>query len=109
MKKWNGMNLDVIRLYGCGDVHPELKRLSASQSGVLAEGAGNIVFGDDPSGFMCAEKGDGIILSVQVSTGEVKEVAFDIDDLFERYIFGKDVKEFGGEDWVEELLEAGVL
>ena len=109
LKKWNGMNLDVIRLYGCGNVHEELKRLSSCQTGALVELEGNIVFGDDPSGFMFAEKSDGKILSVQTSVGEIKEVAENLDDFFERLIFGKDAKEFGGEDWVEELVDAGLL
>jgi hypothetical protein len=109
LKKWNGVNLDVIRLYGCGSVHEEFKRLSTCQTGVLAESVGNIVFGDDPSGFMYAEKSDGKILSVQTSVGEIKEIAENLDDFFERFVFGKDAKEFGGEDWVKELMDAGMF
>lgn len=109
IKKWNGMNLDLIRIYGCGKVHPELNRLSERQSGVLSEGVGNIVFADDPAGFMYAEKNDGSILSVQVSTGEVRDVAKNIDDFFVRLVFGKDARDFGGDEWVEELVDAGIL
>ncbi len=109
LKKWNGMNLDVIRLYGCGSVHEELKQLSSCQMGVLSELEGNVVFGDDPAGFMYAEKDDGTILSVQTSSGEIKEVAQNMDDFFERLVFGKDAREFGGEDWEEELIDTAIL
>lgn len=109
LKKWNGINLDVVRLYGCGNVHEELKRLSSSQSGVLSELEACIVFGDDPAGFMYAEKDNGSILSVQTSNSEIKEIAQNMDDFFERLVFGKDAKEFAGEDWEEELTDAGML
>lgn len=109
LKKWNGINLDVIRLYGCGNVHEELKSLSSCQTGVLSELEGNVVFGDDPAGFMYAEKDDGTILSVQTSSGEIKEIAQNMDDFFERLIFGKDARKFAGKDWEEELVDAKIL
>ena len=109
LRRWNGMNMDVMRLYGCINVHPELRQLSDAQTDMFSGVSNYIVFGDDPSGFMYAENGGGVIYSVQVSTGDVKELANSLDDFFERLVFGKDAKEFGGIDWEEELRDAGLL
>lgn len=109
LRKWNGFNLDVIRLYGCGVVHEELKRLSTCQTGPLTEREGVIVFGDDPVGFVYGEQVDGSILSEDTSTGDVKVIAKNMDDFFERLVFGVDAVEFGGIEWEDELKDAGVL
>ena len=91
------------------NVHPELRQLSDAQTDMFSGVSNYIVFGDDPSGFMYAEDDGGVIYSVQVSTGDVKELARSLDDFFERLVFGKDAKEFGGQDWEEELRDAGLL
>ncbi|MAR92155.1 MAG: hypothetical protein CML06_14920 [Pseudomonadales bacterium] len=109
LRRWNGMNMDVMRLYGCANVHPELRQLSDAQTDMFTGVCNYIVFGDDPSGFMYAEGDDGVIYSVQVSTGNVKELASSLDDFFERLVFGKDAKDFGGTDWEEELRDVGLL
>lgn len=109
LKRWNGMNMDILRLYGCGNVHEELRRLSEAQIVIFSSVENEIVFGDDPAGFMYAEGVDGSIHSVQVSTGEEKKLAVSLDDFFERLVFGQDAKEFGGTDWQEELADCGLL
>ncbi len=109
LKRWNGMNMDVMRLYGCVDVHEELRRLCDGQMDMFSEVEGAIVFGDDPSGFVYAESLNGSVHSVQVSTSESKILAASIDDFFERLVFGRDAKEFGGGDWEEELVDCGLL
>ncbi|MFI0416533.1 MAG: SMI1/KNR4 family protein [Candidatus Thiodiazotropha sp.] len=109
LKRWNGMNIDVIRLYGCGPVVDEIDALFNRQSGVLSEQKGNVVFGDDPAGYMYAEADDGSILSVDTASGEVKKLANDIDDFFSRLVFGVDAKDFAGDDWKQELVDSGML
>jgi len=109
LKHWNGMNIDVLRLYGCANIHEELRRLSEAQADMFSGLDDVIVFGDDPAGFIYAESADGSVHSVQVTTGEVKRLADSLDDFFERLVFGKDAKEFGGEDWEEELVDCGLL
>jgi hypothetical protein len=109
LKRWNAMNIDVLRVYGCVNVHDELRRLSEAQIDMFADVDNVIVFGDDPAGFIYAESADGSIHSVQASTGEVKRLADSMDDFFERLVFGKDAKEFGGEDWAEELVDGGLI
>jgi hypothetical protein len=106
---WNGINMDVIRLYGCADIHEELRRLSDAQIGMFPGVEGCVVFGDDPAGFIYAEGGDGSIYSAQVSSGEVRKLAYNLDDFFERLVFGQDAKDFGGADWEEELLGVGLI
>lgn len=109
LKRWNGMNMDIMRLYGCADVHEELRRLCDSQIDMFSEVEGAIVFADDPSGFIYAESLTGSVHSIQAANGEMKVLAASIDDFFERLVFGKDAKEFGGVEWEEELADCGLL
>lgn len=108
LRCWNGVNLDILRLYGCSD-HEELRRLSETQGDLFSKIEGAIAFGDDPAGFIYAESADGSIYSSQVSTGEEKKLAENLNDFFERLVFGEDAKEFGGEDWEKELVDAGLI
>lgn len=109
LRRWNGINMDIVRLYGCGAVENELSRLSDRQTGVLSEIEGNIVFGDDPAGYMYAEANDGRILSVDTSSSEIKEVADNMDKFFTELVFGVSAKEFAGEEWQQELINAGLI
>jgi len=109
LRKWNGFNLDVVRFYGCDATHEELKRLSNCQTGPLVELDGVIVIGDDPAGFVYGEQANGKILMEDTSSGEVIEVAEDLDDFFERFVFGVDAANFGGADWADELRDANLI
>lgn len=80
LKHWNGINMDILRIYGCKNLYPELCRLSESQLDDLTEIDNCIVFGDDPSGFIYAEDFEGAIYSILTSTGDIKKLAIDLDD-----------------------------
>jgi len=104
--KWDGINLDVIRIYGVNSNVPGVKKIISSQSFSPASDA--IVFADDPSGFIYSEARDGVIFSIDSASGEVIEKALDIDDFFTRVVFGRDADEFLGDQWLKELKATGI-
>ena len=108
LKKWNGINLEVVRLYGCGSVDEELDRLSDKQMQGLTN-KGQIVIGSDPSGFIYLESFGGAVSVYDPEGDEIREIARDLDDFFCRLVFGKDAREFAGEDWETDLIKAGIL
>src|SRR5574341_1554979 len=59
LSRWNGLDLDLVRLYGCGSVVKGIKRLSAHQIRLepdeLRELNKPMVIGSDPSGFVYIE------------------------------------------------------
>lgn len=106
LKRWNGINLDIVRLYGATPTSGELRALSETQTGPLAEVPGSIVIGDDPSGFVYAEALTGEIISFDSSFGDVKTIASDLDDFFSRLVFGIDAAQFAGDEWLRDLRKA---
>ncbi|MFS2205189.1 MULTISPECIES: SMI1/KNR4 family protein [unclassified Variovorax] len=106
LKKWDGINLDVIRIYGVTSNVLGVKKIITSQSFSPAPDA--IVFADDPTGFLYAEAQNGEVLSIDSSSGEVEEKARNIDDFFTRLVFGKDAAEFMGDQWLEDLRASGI-
>lgn len=108
LRRWNGLDLEVLRLYGCGDVPPRIRRLAENQwpDEWPVEG---IIIGSDPAGFMYLEDSAGNILSLDHDGGEVKTLASGVDDFFGRLVFGEDAHLFAGDDWKEELRSHGLL
>jgi hypothetical protein len=108
LRRWNGLDLEVLRLYGCGDLPPRIRRLAENQrlDGWEVEGT---VIGSDPAGFMYVEDDAGNILSLDHDGGDIKILAADIDDFFGRLVFGEDAHLFAGDDWKEELRSHGLL
>lgn len=110
LQKWNGLNLDVIRLYGASPTPGELNGLAESQEGVLISfNDGYIVFGEDPAGFIYLEDGEGRIWSLDSEIQVSSLIARDMDDFFQNYLFGLKGFEFGGENWMQELRSAGLI
>jgi hypothetical protein len=109
LKRWNGMNIDVVRLHGCEPVESGIFSISDRQLDVLANVQGGVVFADDAAGFSYAEAEDGRIFSIDNDGGSTKEVSVNMDRFFTYWIFGLGAKEFAGEDWQKELVDAGVL
>jgi hypothetical protein len=108
LTRWNGINLDVLTLYGCGVTPRQIGRLSAYQrlDPWLVEG---IAFGSDPAGFIYVEEDAGNILCLDHDGGEIERVAANLNDFFGRYVFGEDAHLFGGDEWKEQLRAAGLL
>ena len=108
LRRWNGINLEVLRMYGCGDTPPQVGRLSENQ-GLDAWRVVGTAVGSDPAGFLYVEDDVGNILSLDHDGGAIKKVAADLDDFFGRFVFGEDAHLFGGDDWKEELRSLGML
>jgi hypothetical protein len=109
LRRWNGIGLDVIRIYGCGNSNKSISDIVKRQHGLLSEYKGYICFADDPAGIMYAESDNGQIFSAHATDISIKKIADNIDDLISNLIFGKRAALFAGEEWVDELKEAGLL
>lgn len=108
LKRWNGLNLEILRIYGASPIPGELRGLSETQFPQLANLPDTIVFGDDPSGFIFAEAKGGEVISYDVSSDEMEIIATSLDDFFTRLVFGKDAAKFAGDKWLSELRRAGL-
>jgi len=109
LQTWNGIDLDVIRFYGCGEMEHTLKSLRDQQiflPGAIQKG---IIIGSDPSGFLYIEDEKGSISYFDVDGGEILKIAFSLDDFICNYLFGTRAKEFGGEEWEMELKEHNII
>lgn len=108
--RWNGLNLDMIRLYGVGDVEPGIRSLVSAQSVSVERPAAWLIIGSDPAGMVYAEDADGAIYCSETDGSAAPErVAVGIDDFFERYVFGLDSDKFAGEEWKAKLVASGLL
>mgnify|MGYP002630850404 CR=1 FL=1 len=106
LSRWNGLDLEVIRLFGCKDGVTE--RLQRMQTPVLAE-RHLICFGSDPAGFLYCEKRSGSVFSLDTKGGQLRELAGGFDDFMERIVFGRDADQFSGREWLDELRRAGLV
>jgi SMI1-KNR4 cell-wall len=108
LERWNGIDLDIIRIYGCGDSLNRIRRISNEQTEELALQK-LIVFGSDPSGFIYVENEKGEIFSFDSDGGELEFLSKNLNIFFADLVFGKDSNRFMGDDWKKELLEKGVI
>lgn len=109
-ERWNGVNLDVLRIYGCeGTSEAAIGRLAHRQVGVVNQVRGAIAFASDPAGFVYVEGDDGCVYSIDSDGGAVERLASSIGDFLERVVFGPDAGQFYGDDWLRELQDAGLV
>ena len=91
--RWNGVNLDVLRLLPC-------ETMEARDEGLY--------FANDPAGFMYFLDSSGAVVMLNADGGDLKVVASDLSDLLTGYIFGARARAFAGEEWARELAAAGL-
>ena len=108
LERWNGLDLDVVRLYGCGQVENGLRRLAAEQRS-WPELRGMLVFGSDPAGFIYAESESGEVWTVDTKGGGDRPCAPNIGAFITDYVFGSRAASFGGAEWSASLARAGLL
>lgn len=109
LSKWNGINLDVVSIFGCKDTHPEIPALRDRQSLLPLTTVNGIVIGSDPSGFIYIEMSDGSIVASDTKSTEQQRVGDSFDDFLCRYVFGEDADQFAGEEWKQALQQAGLF
>jgi len=114
LRVWNGINLDMLRIYGAGETELNIAPLRARQLDLGERHRSLIMFASDPAGFVYAEDADGSIYLwdsqalTSVEAG-MEKVATDFDDFFDRYVFGIDADQFMAGEWKAQLIAAGVL
>jgi hypothetical protein len=109
LRHWNGIALDVLRLFGCGAATGRLGSLKDFQLAAALRSTGGIVVGTDPSGYLYVQTADQLIYSFDSDGGSVKLLAKNFDDFIDRLVFGADAGEFAGPEWLRELRESGVI
>lgn len=103
LRRWNGINLDVIRLYGAGEVSPGIQQLKTMQLPAIDH---LLAFATDPAGFVYAEDNTERVVSFDHDGGEIAFVARDFDAFIVDFVFGKDSAAFMGDDWQKQLSSA---
>jgi|GEM_PF-4871001 hypothetical protein len=109
LRRWNGLNVDIIRVFRAGPSIKKLPGLADHQHPPLSGMPGVIIFANDPSGFQYGEAGTGEILCFDHDGGEVKKLSSSMEEFFDELIFGASAAEFAGQDWHDELAAAGII
>lgn len=109
LRKWNGIGLEVVRFFGCGQEANKIGRIADLQLDAEFGLPGAIIVGSDASGFVYLESENGTMLSYDTDGGTLTELANDLDDFVDRVVFGKDAASFAGDDWFAELEQNGLL
>lgn len=108
LKKWNGINLDVIQFFGC-DTSQSDAELKNNQELLPREIKKGIIIASDPSGFLYIEDEEGKIFLLDTDGGQISIIASSLEDLICNYIFGNRAEEFGGKEWKRELEENKII
>lgn len=115
LKRWNGANLDFIRIYGVHKTENEFINELAIEyekwiEEIISEIEGNpIFFADDPAGFMYFELEDGRIVELDPEFTGLNPIATDMRDFFLNYLFGERANEFIGDEWKQQLKDASIF
>jgi hypothetical protein len=108
LEKWNGIDLEIIRIYCCATPVNRLKRISDEQFKELISN-GLMVIGSDPSGFVYLENDKAEIYSLDTDGSEIEFLANNLDIFFADLIFGQNANKFLGDEWKKELINKGII
>jgi hypothetical protein len=95
LRRWNGLDLDVIRIHGVGITSDGLPCVASTPHGHAVA--------SDPSGFQYIRLPDGTISSFDHDGGSLTSVANDFDDFLRNYVFGNRSAAFCGDEWAAEV------
>lgn len=101
LKRWNGIDLDIIRVFGVNKNHIAEEIRFDTELLLL-------LIASDPAGFLYGMDKKGLIYSVDTKSNAKKQVADSFDDFIINFIFGSRAEEFLGKEWYMELQTAGV-
>jgi hypothetical protein len=107
LQAWNGLDLDVVRIHGVPPVERGIRDVLKLQQ-FVPEGAGNIAFGSDPSGFVYFEGADGTVWSWDHDGGAVTQLASCVDVFIDEVVFGGRGDSFAGKEWLDQLRVLGL-
>lgn len=109
LKKWNGLDLDIIRFYGCGCNPGPHGSLAENQFELPEVFSSGLVIGSDPAGFLYVEDETGQIFMIDSEGGEISYLATSLNEFICSYVFGERGHEFAGEGWLTELEHNNLL
>ncbi len=115
LRKYNGANLDFIRVYGVHKTENEFIRELAEEyqeytEEIIDDIEGNpIFFADDAGGTMYFELEDGTIVQLDSEFTGLDVIASDMRDFFLNYLFGERANEYLGDEWLEGLKNKGII
>lgn len=95
LRRWNGLDLEVIRIHGIGNTSNGLPSVTTTRCG--------LVIASDPSGFHYIQLPDRTISSFDHDGGSPTHVANNVDDLLRNYVFGCRAASFSGDEWAAEI------
>jgi len=103
LQKWNGLDLDVIRFFGVGNVTRRILRAAEWQN--IYDSTENFLFiANDPAGFSYAENREGHIYSFDHDGGDGERICTNFDYFIIDHLFGKDSNKYMGEKWLAEII-----
>lgn len=103
LRRWNGLDLDVVRFFGVGPCERGLSRLSEEQERAPGAAPSMLVIGADPSGFTFLESAEGAIFQFDHDGGSLAHLADSFDLFVAEVLFGRRAGEFLGEEWLAQL------
>lgn len=102
LKKWNGMDVDVIKFHGLS--HKEgIPEIHFDQEHSL------LIIASDPAGFLYGMDKKGNIYSVDTDFNTKKYVSRSFEEFILQFIFGIESKEFLGNDWYLQLNKLKII
>lgn len=107
LSHWDGINLEVVRLFGCKE-DKETRKLSKNQF-ELPEKGNPIFFASEPTGFIYAYDKQENVYSIDTDGWEITKTADSLDEFICDFVFGKRAAEFAGDDWYEEVKAHGLI
>lgn len=102
LKKWNGIDLDIIRIFGTN-------KNNTSQEIRFDPELSLLLVASDPAGFLYGMDKKGCIYSIDTKSNVKQQVAESFDDFIVNFIFGTKSEEFLGKEWRMELEAAGII
>jgi hypothetical protein len=107
LSSWNGLDLDVIRLFGAAPAPNGI--LPLSKTSIAHAPSGWLAFGSDPAGYVYFEDPSGAIHSFDHDGGHWTRVAPNLDAFITELVFGPKAALFAGEEWLATLRQCGVV
>jgi hypothetical protein len=109
LRRWNGLDLELVRLFGCGSDCRSPGRLADRQSGIPGSITGGIIVANDPAGFVYIQLSDRRLMCYDPDGGEVSKLSASLDEFIDQVVFGLGAASFAGEEWLGELQDAGIV
>ena len=102
LKKWNGIDIDVIRFFGVSS-NENIPEIKFDQEHSL------LIIASDPAGFLYGMDNEGKIYSLDTESNTKKLIAPSFDDFILQFVFSSTSQDFLGIDWCLQLKEIGIV